>query len=264
MDIFDELKPKELHVYKNDVVVKYHWRGIKPDLPQERDKVTEFTKQSRRRLAFVASNTPIDFLSMVTLTYPARYSNDGKAVKRHLKRFIQRCQRRWRPLAYLWFIEFQARGAPHFHILLSCQVQTVDYQWVAAAWYEIVDSGDSKHYLAGTRTERITKPDGARRYAVKYAFKMRQKHVPKAYQDVGRFWGHSLNVKPKPILPPAFIYSKDQLYEVMKEWGYIDVLKSRPLSILYNGATDAMHILKFSDFQPIDDPHGLTDTGDLL
>lgn len=264
MNIFEGLKPKELHVYLNDVVVKYHFRGIDPDLPREREPVKEFTKESRKRLAFVASNTPIDFLSMATLTYPKLWPADGKEVKRHLKLFIQRCRRRWVPLEYLWFIEFQARGAPHFHILLSCKIRRRDREWTSETWYEIVDSGLSEHLFAGTRIERIRKPNGARRYAVKYAFKMRQKNVPKDYRNIGRFWGHSKAVKPYPILPPAYIYSKEQLYDIMQQWGYVDTLKLRPLSVLYNGATDAMTILKFDDFQPIDDPAGLTQTGDLL
>lgn len=252
MNLLEELHPKELHVYLNDVVIKYHWRGIAPELPPERPPVTEFTKSSRKRLAFVASNTQAEFASMVTLTYPKKYPNDGTKVKRHLKLFIQRCRRRWEPLGYLWFLEFQRRGAPHLHVLLTCKVVTKDKLWASGTWYEIVDSGDIKHLSAGTRTERIRKPNGARHYVVKYAFKMKQKKVPKKFRNVGRFWGHSKNVKPEPILPPAYIYSKSQLYQILKAWGYVNTLKQRPLSVLYNASTDAMAILKFEDFQPID------------
>jgi hypothetical protein len=70
--------------------------------------------------------------------------------------------------------------------------------WVSETWYRICESGDERHLKAGTRLERIRKPGGARRYTVKYAFKMEQKRVPVEYRNVGRFWGHSRGVKPEP------------------------------------------------------------------
>lgn len=47
--------------------------------------------------------------------------------------------------------------------------------------------------------QRIRKKDGAKRYALKYALKPYQKVVPDYFQDVGRFWGCSYDVIPKPI-----------------------------------------------------------------
>lgn len=43
--------------------------------------------------------------------------------------------------------------------------------------------------------EQIREPDGAARYALKYALKTRQKTVPSQYRDVGRFWGCSRSVR---------------------------------------------------------------------
>jgi hypothetical protein len=42
--------------------------------------------------------------------------------------------------------------------------------------------------------ENIRLEDGAKRYALKYALKTRQKEVPVDYSDVGRFWGCSRDV----------------------------------------------------------------------
>lgn len=39
--------------------------------------------------------------------------------------------------------------------------------------------------------ENVRAEDGAKRYALKYALKTKQKAVPPDYQDVGRFWGCS-------------------------------------------------------------------------
>lgn len=183
----------------------YNWDIVKEPLPgQERQSysesvrgdVTEFSDKSRRRLAFVASNTGVAFEKMVTLTYGERYPDNGMEVKRNLKAFLQWVRRNYGAFQYLWFLEFQARGAPHVHILLDVK-EYMPYGDVAKAWCKIVN-GDESVLDASTRTEALRHKDG--RYAVKYAQKMRQKVVPKAFSDVGRLWGHSRGVKPVPIV----------------------------------------------------------------
>lgn len=159
--------------------------------PTLRGKVTEFSRSSRMRLAFVASNTDVEFNKMITLTYPKVYPRDGKEVKSHLKSFMKRLRRRYGNFSYLWFLEFQMRGAPHFHILVRL-AERVQYEWVEQSWCEVIGT---KNIGAATRTEALRNHDA--RYACKYALKMYQKRVPEDYQDVGRLWGHSKDVKPK-------------------------------------------------------------------
>lgn len=189
-----------VELYKNDVVVIRHSYSP-PGGDCARSVITEFSERSRRRLAFIAANTTIVFDAMITLTYPEHYPHDGAIVKKHFRAMMQALRRRAGDrLSHLWFIEFQKRGAPHYHILTKgIHVDKDTRLWLAKRWYTICDSGDPKHARAGTRLERIRKRNGAARYAVKYAYKMRQKRVPKEYRNVGRFWGHSSDVKPDPI-----------------------------------------------------------------
>jgi hypothetical protein len=156
---------------------------------------------------------------MITLTYPREFETDGKEVKRHLNLFLKRFDRKYGHY-YLWFLEFQQRGAPHYHILSTFADVAIDKLWLSSAWYEIVGSGNRDHLLAGTRVERLRKP-GAR-YAVKYAYKMRQKSVPTEYQNVGRFYVYSTAVKPKAI---AEVWGDiDKLFEGVD--GYKELLES--------------------------------------
>ena len=61
--------------------------------------------------------TQVEFRSMLTLTYPQHYPMDGSIVKTDVGAVVQKIRRReWE---YLWFLEFQKRGAPHLHVLLS-------------------------------------------------------------------------------------------------------------------------------------------------
>lgn len=187
-----------LEIYRNDVVV-VRTGDPPPSVEHTRSEITHFSRKSRQRLAFVANNTPIEFTALLTLTYPRTFPNDGLDVKRNLNNFLTVLRRQVSVVHYLWFLEFQKRGAPHIHILIrGLRVSKHTQQWCSETWYRICATGDDKHLRAGTRLERIRKRDGARRYVVKYAGKMCQKWVPPGYRNVGRFWGHSRDVKPEP------------------------------------------------------------------
>jgi hypothetical protein len=212
-----------VQVYRNDVVVIRDDGHPSPNT-STRNRVSEFSKASRARLAFVACNTDVVFKTMITLTYPREFPSDGTLVKKHLYNFLKWVQRYLGTIDYLWFLEFQKRGAPHIHLLVSRETPSTLtdrqdlYQAVARAWFRIVGSNDGRHLKAGTRVERIRKPDGAARYAVKYAFKMRQKAVPPGYQDVGRFWGHTKAVK--PIVKAEIRCTEDDIRGALEGWDY--------------------------------------------
>ncbi len=190
------LPVRAVRVYRQDVVVLRQGQSHRRPVP-ERGEIKEFSRQSRQRLAFVASNTDVMFTTMLTLTYPREFPNDGKSVKHDLKMFLKELRRKVGKVSVLWFLEFQRRGAPHIHLMLrGVRVYRPMQRWVSETWYRICGTGDERHLRAGTRLERIRNPNGARNYAVKYASKMVQKSVPEAYRNVGRFWGNTKDVKP--------------------------------------------------------------------
>jgi len=236
-----------IEIYENDVVVKRQALNRNPP-PTTRGAVTEFSKASRKRLAFVASNTTVQLRTMVTLTYPADFPSDGTTVKDHLRQFLTWLQKETGGCEYLWFLEFQKRGAPHFHILTDWPLPTTRsnkvlwYAKIAQAWYEIVGSGDYNHRMAGTRTETLRSKDGGRHYAVKYAQKMRQKHVPEEYQNVGRFWGHTRAVKPEP--KASYRCTEDDVRGMLEGWKYEPPEKLPVWRVLYNQADWACEYVK--------------------
>ena len=185
-----------VELYKQDAVVLR--RGYsRPGVDWQREDVKQFSWASRKRLAFVAANTDVIFTSMMTLTYPRVFPNDGKDVKRNLNAFLVALRRRTEDVKYLWFLEFQKRGAPHIHIVVrGVRVNRDAQHWVSKTWYRLCATNDPRHLAAGTRLERVRSPNGARNYCVKYAYKMHQKNVPALYRNVGRFWGCSRSVKP--------------------------------------------------------------------
>lgn len=163
-----------------------------------RGVINGFSAGSGIRMRRYLRECRADYRYMVTLTYPCEFPTNGKETKEHLRRFLQEVQREdardnkfskcfsQRHSAF-WFLEFQERGAPHYHIFLN---RCPSKEWVSRRWYEIVNSEDIRHFHAGTRTEKLTAGrSGTISYASKYAAKLCQKVAPKNFEDVGRFWG---------------------------------------------------------------------------
>ena len=159
-----------------------------------RGSITEFSPSSRAGMRHYLRACNAEYQNMVTLTYPSEWPIDGQKVKIDLASFFKRCKRFWddaghagiNPSAF-WFLEFQKRGAPHFHIFTT---HFIPHDLVSRWWYEIVGSNDPKHLKAGTRCEKLRHGKGGLcAYASKYANKNEQKLVPIEYTGVGRFWG---------------------------------------------------------------------------
>jgi len=188
-------------VFELATVFDSEWRHER-DSP--RGEVGGFSRKSRMRLMKVCAAIPWGLFEtrvFTTLTYPKEFPADGRRVKRHLGAFRRRFERRYGKQGVVWKLEFQARGAPHFHLLLSlpASVDLVQFRaWLSAAWFEIVGSGDLKHLSAGTQAA-IADTDCGRyfAYGVKsMGSKEYQNQVPEGFEKVGRFWG-AWNISPE-------------------------------------------------------------------
>jgi len=184
-------------VYQRDV--KIHFSSLdRPEFISEsekerrrakRSKIVSFTNRSAKRLRFIVRNSEDLWKAFVTLTYPAAYPCDGRATKKHLNSFLQYLRRR--DIKFIWALEFQFRGAPHYHVIVS---EHIDKNELSETWYRIVGSGDEKHLRAGTAVEAIKSKNHLYGYLADYVKKLEQKTPPVGYENVGRFWGASRNL----------------------------------------------------------------------
>jgi len=125
----------------------------------------------------------------VTLTYPESYPGDWQVWKAHLKAFLMRLQRRFPDLrGVLWKLEFQERGAPHFHLLtvFDGSRDVVSFRrWVLRSWFEVCKTGDDAHGRSGTSVEQVYGPASKlMAYMTKYLAK-----PGLAPCQTGRVWG---------------------------------------------------------------------------
>lgn len=164
----------------------------------ERNAISKFSESSACRMRRYLRTCRAEYTHFITLTYPHAFPIDGAESKEHLRRFMQELKRynereektsasSRRGFSAFWFLEFQERGAIHYHIFAT---HYVDMGWLRNTWYRIVGSEDKRHLSAGTSVERLRSGRfGTCAYASKYAAKAIQKDVPSFLENVGRFWG---------------------------------------------------------------------------
>lgn len=166
-----------------DARIKLHVRnGQAGNRGGRRSVIEGFSPGSQRRILELARNVQ-GMKGFGTVTYPADYPNSGPVVKRHIGNLCKRLRRRG--VSGFWFLEFQARGAPHFHLVFDKWVSKGD---LAEWWHEIIGSPDEAEGV-GTRVEAIRNREaGVGAYVAKYVGKCEQKFVPPGFEGVGRFW----------------------------------------------------------------------------
>jgi len=113
----------ELIFYEN--LVKVTPAGYIPpnNSPPEREEfdIKTFSKKSRKHLFEIFNKLNYSKYG-IPLFLSATWHNDApdtmREIKSTLKKFRQMLDRKFNSFHYIWKLEYQKRGAPHFHILL--------------------------------------------------------------------------------------------------------------------------------------------------
>jgi len=176
----------------NLIALKASFSALGKSGGAHRGIVTDFSANSRRRMLRKLARIAPKRVVFVTLTYPERYPDPHKA-KAHLRAFLERIRRRYPQASGIWRLEFQERGAPHFHILF-CELPFVPFSELRRWWTEIIlEFVDG--YLPRVRIEQIKSRRGAFYYCAKYCAKMGgEGFIPLSLSSThicttGRFWG---------------------------------------------------------------------------
>ncbi len=167
-----------------------------------RQRITRFTRSSRLRLlrhlnCVDRREVPAGRVAMATLTYPEGFPPPAEA-KLHLEALFARYERAFGKLPVFWKLEPQARGAPHFHLMLFMRAAEdlgKHQDWWARNWAEVVGSADPNHLAwhqgklgRGNKpcVEQIRTWNGVVSYAGKYLGKACENQ---GWEKPGRFWG---------------------------------------------------------------------------
>ena len=219
---------------------------VKPAGYKPRSDIKEWSPKSRSRMVFRLGSLdyqpllgdPTRVPKMLTLTYPNDWfavAPDGETAKRHLKMFRARYERKWaEPFRALWKMEFQRRGACHFHIFTSIPFRPGFAEWVSETWTDIVSPPDpnerAAHLIAGTQvdTSKGDRKSDAARVARYFAKHNAPNKGSKEYQNhpceewvtagkVGRFWGY-WNLKPLTAQVALDERNARQVARILRRW----------------------------------------------
>ena len=169
--------------------------------PVKRGAVQGFSAAARKRMFEMLNKLEFERITFVTLTYPKEWSPDGHEYKKHLRRFRARMERKYPKIRVLWRLEFQKRGAPHFHLLLFDAPFLCRF-CLSYDWYKSVSSGDRKHLKYGTNVRGVASQGENGKiisYVAKYAAKPLQEGAITDGSWTGRYYGRWNIETPTPI-----------------------------------------------------------------
>ena len=151
----------------------------------------------------------------------------GREVKRCLHAFVQALRRRWDGIRWglIWRLEFQQRGTPHLHMLIS-GVRFEHKDWFKATWHRITGETSRAHRQMGAWVERWPPGSKLSSYVAKYMAK--DGATPDGW--TGRLWG----VRRRDALPTCPV---DTIYRV-------------PYSVAHRAALDLWEAWGMDDGRP--------------
>lgn len=164
--------------------------GVRQCIPPKSNRgvIRGFSRRSRSRMLKMFGaihRTALSSSLLVTLTYPRSFPTESSTYRRHFHLFSERLRKTFPTSSAIWKLEFQTRGAPHFHLIVM-GVPFLAREWLSRCWYQICDSGDIRHLRAGTQVQRSRSPREALAYVAKYVAKVTE---GSPYAEPGRFWG---------------------------------------------------------------------------
>ena len=176
--------------------------------PGTKKAVAGFSKRSRinlmKKMAVIVSQIPF----FITLTY--HHPISARESKKHLEAFRKRLERRFPRAWFVWKMEPQKRGVPHFHLLgdHGDKMEISEFrQWVSNTWWECCGKQSEEHRKAGTNVKEIptgddpSSPKSKIKRLVCYLSKYFNKEIncdevaekygcdQDLWKDPGRFWG---------------------------------------------------------------------------
>lgn len=176
----------------------------------KRGKVAGFSAASRKRMMEKLAQWRLKRrVYFVTLTYHEEWSRDWQGWKRDLDVLIKRIMRRFPDLEGLWRLEFQKRGAPHYHLIITDNHAEYDElkAVITQGWAEIAHENSEYQgkYATNIRPVNLVSRRHAMHYCAKYMAKVDSEHIDTAtgeitQRETGRCWGTWGDIDTEPVI----------------------------------------------------------------
>jgi len=213
----------QLHIYEHSIRFIFEQRppSHKNLNPGKRGEVAEFSRNSRKRLIRLFASVNMTTLSppvFITLTYHHGHKKNPRIAVKHLNTWLQHIRNRVPRFFYIWRLELQKRGAPHFHIICFFEKGNLlleDDAFISdleRAWHRIADPKSRAHRKFGFKKESLSSYKKAFAYLSKYVAK--ESNETK-FKFTGRRWGKSANL---PVNPLFSLCLTEDVYLNIRKW----------------------------------------------
>lgn len=173
---------------------------VRPNPACRRGKITGFSAASRSRMFRLLAKlreSGITAPMHITLTYHDEWMRPDADHARDLHTWLTAMRYHCPTAAYIWRLEAQRRGAPHYHVMWWPETdgQSVNTERVKIlaklAWHRIAEPDSNLHLRHGVKITEITDYRMACAYLSKYIAK--ETHEVESHLQ-GRRWGASANL----------------------------------------------------------------------
>lgn len=170
---------------------KGYWVGFESKGGRKKDGQGENQDKNRKDTArrryqsvidLANCNFDVEYAKFITLTF-AENQQDIAVANHRLDLFLKKMRRQYGRFRYLWVMEFQRRGAIHYHMLADIS-EYIPWQWLQEAWKD----GDA-------RIEAIDHVDNVGAYVAKYMARLDDRRL-----DGKKAFGHSRGMKKPEII----------------------------------------------------------------
>jgi len=171
---------------------------ISPQVPSRSESdISCFSQNSRLRLMRLCGRVNTQSYADVmhcTLTYHNSYPSISAAIKTNFHNFYKILRYHFPSVSIIWRLEFQRRGAPHYHLILlsrkkyfskNCQIEQ---KRLTSLWLLAIKDDNISLRLHGCKCTRCNDNSKFFTYISKYSAKVESNNVT-PYS--GRRWGYS-------------------------------------------------------------------------
>lgn len=214
-------KKNRLFVFQNLLTI-HDSSGTKqishPPLRHSNDIIT-FSRNSRLRLMRITSKICLDNYAEVvhcTFTFHNSFPSQTDDIKKLFKNFWNKLNYNFPGTHFVWRLDFQKRGAPHYHIIflfpLGVRINDGEYFRLVLSkyWLESINETSIPAKLYGVKCTRTKEPKKFFAYVSKYAAKI-EEVTNENYK--ARRWGYSRELDQSVIID---YYPDKELMKVFK------------------------------------------------
>lgn len=206
----------KIYAYENSLYFKDDINKQHRERPymSRRGDVRQFSESSRKRLLRIFSRIQISnykAMHFVTLTYHEAWREADHNPQKDLNSFLQSLRDKYESIDYIWRLEFQKRGAPHYHLIIMFPNGTKApkysefLKYCVSSWHRIADPESDDHAAFGVQGAQLNDYRMAFAYCSKYSAKEESSNE---FEYKGRRWGTSTTLALKPVLALELPYAQ--------------------------------------------------------